>query len=135
MSRKTLATLGAVIAASAIVAACTMPGQSDEVRCGWIENPTPGNWFLTDRDGRWTIATQGGEQAQGFDMMPDMSAGEWVASDARGSYGHGCGCLTMRDDPAEMKVLALLKIRQKPLNDCRADPALLPSEPKYSGRG
>lgn len=132
MSFKSLAALGGVIAASAIVAACTMPGQTDEVRCGWIENPTPGNWFLTDRDGNWTIAAQGAEQPLGMDLLPDFTAGEWVASDARGSYGYGCGCVTMRDDKAEKKVLALLKVRQKPLNDCRADPALLPAEPQYS---
>lgn len=132
MSRKTLLVIGALAAVSAVVTACAMPGQNQEVRCGWIENPTPGNWFLSDRDGRWTVGVQDGEQAAGMDQMPDFSAGEWVASDARGSYGHGCACLTVRDDPAEMKVLALLKIRQKPLNDCRADPALLPSEPKYT---
>ena len=24
-----------------------------ENRCGWLVNPTPGNWWLTDRDGTW----------------------------------------------------------------------------------
>ena len=28
---------------------------------GWLQNPTPGNWWLVDRDGEWTIGTQGGE--------------------------------------------------------------------------
>ena len=24
-----------------------------ETRCGWVVNPTPGNWWLNDRDGSW----------------------------------------------------------------------------------
>ncbi len=31
-----------------------------ERRCGWFENPTPANATLTDRDGTWEIASQGG---------------------------------------------------------------------------
>ncbi|MBL7685903.1 MAG: DUF4087 domain-containing protein, partial [Deltaproteobacteria bacterium] len=36
-----------------------------ETRCGWIDNPTPANWDLTDRDRTWTIGVQGGVQAEG----------------------------------------------------------------------
>ena len=28
-------------------------------RCGWWDNPSPGNVWLTDRQGQWTIAIQG----------------------------------------------------------------------------
>ena len=31
-----------------------------EERCGWLENPTPGNWWLKDAHAFWIIATQGG---------------------------------------------------------------------------
>jgi hypothetical protein len=32
---------------------------AEENRCGWFSNPTPGNAWLKDRDGEWTIGTQG----------------------------------------------------------------------------
>ncbi|HET7863945.1 MAG TPA: DUF4087 domain-containing protein, partial [Burkholderiaceae bacterium] len=35
------------------------------LRCGWFDNPTPGNATLVDRDGEWTIGLQGGHQASG----------------------------------------------------------------------
>src|SRR4051794_7098625 len=28
-------------------------------RCGWLSNPTPGNWWLFDGHGEWILATQG----------------------------------------------------------------------------
>lgn len=31
-----------------------------ENRCGWVDNPTPANWWLTDRDGEWVIGVPGG---------------------------------------------------------------------------
>ncbi|HRB21197.1 MAG TPA: DUF4087 domain-containing protein [Nitrosomonas sp.] len=33
--------------------------------CGWFDNPTPANAWLTDHHGEWTIAVQGGYQAEG----------------------------------------------------------------------
>src|SRR5262245_20967552 len=41
------------------------PGPSTakfERRCGWVDNPTPSNWWLVDRDGEWEIGLQGGYQ-------------------------------------------------------------------------
>ena len=26
-----------------------------QTRCGWIDNPTPANWWLTDGYGEWII--------------------------------------------------------------------------------
>ncbi len=45
-----------------------------ERRCGWLENPTPGNFSLRDRGGEWVLGVQGGYEAEGFDRMPDMTA-------------------------------------------------------------
>ena len=36
-----------------------------EERCGWLENPTPGNWWLKDARGLWIISAQGGPYAEG----------------------------------------------------------------------
>lgn len=46
-----------------IGAAAADPGQPPvALRCGWFDNPTPGNASPTDRDGQWLIGLQGGHQ-------------------------------------------------------------------------
>jgi hypothetical protein len=91
-------------------------------RCGWLHNPTPGNWWLVDRDGEWILGTQGGYQAPGMDEMPDMSALEWEKTN--GHYGHGCACLTVKVDAASRRVTQLSGATPLPLAQCRADRAL-----------
>jgi hypothetical protein len=91
-------------------------------RCGWLSNPTPGNWWLADRDGQWILATQGGEQAPGMDDMPDMSTAGWV--ETNGHYGHGCACMTIAHDPATRRVTRVANAEPKPLDQCRADKSL-----------
>jgi hypothetical protein len=93
-----------------------------ESRCGWIDNPTPANWWLTDADGEWIIGTQGGQQAEGMDLMPDFTAGEWV--ETNGSYGYGCTCMEVTTDKAASRILTVTGVSQKPLAACRNDPAL-----------
>jgi len=93
-----------------------------ENRCGWIDNPTPANWDLTDKDGIWSIGVQGGRQAEGD--LPEFPEGKkyWVKTN--GSYGYGCGCLTVKVDAKEKTVLAIKSGRPLPLAKCRADKAL-----------
>ncbi len=93
-----------------------------ETRCGWIVNPTPGNWWLNDADGAWTLMTQGSEGVPGMDLLPDFTAsGEWI--EVNGSYGYGCACMEVQTDGVET-VYAILAVRQLPLSRCEADPAL-----------
>ena len=91
-------------------------------RCGWLHNPTPGNWWLVDRDGEWILGAQGGYQAPGMDEMPDMSALEWEKTN--GHYGHGCACLTLMSDPSTRQVTRVSDATPLPLAQCRADRAL-----------
>jgi hypothetical protein len=91
-------------------------------RCGWLHNPTPGNWWLTDRGGEWVLATQGGEQAPGLDDMPDMTTAGWA--EVNGHYGYGCACATIVGDPATRKVERASRFEPKPLRVCQKDPAL-----------
>src|SRR3954469_4812488 len=91
-------------------------------RCGWLSNPTPGNWWLFDGHGEWILSTQGGPQAQGFDDMPDMSTAGWV--ETNGHYGYGCACMTISFDPATRRVTRVANAKPKPLKQCRADKAL-----------
>ena len=109
----------------AILLAAIAPAQTPagaERRCGWLSNPTPGNWWLTDRQGEWVLGAQGGYQAPGMDAMPDMSTNGWVATN--GSYGYGCACLTVRTDRRTMHVTRLYAATPVPLRQCRADPRL-----------
>lgn len=91
-----------------------------ETRCGWIANPTPANWWLTDADGTWELMLQGAPGVPGMDLIPDLSAGEWV--EVNGSYGYGCACADLVTSGAT--VLAIRSFRQLPLATCEADPAL-----------
>lgn len=91
-------------------------------RCGWLSNPTPGNWELFDGHGEWVLGEQGGYQAPGLDDMPDMSIAGWQARNR--SYGYGCACMTLTIDPATRQVLRIANARPKPLKQCRADRAL-----------
>jgi len=91
-------------------------------RCGWIDNPTPANWWLTDRDGEWVIGAQGGHQAEGdLPEFPNNSQ-YWVKTN--GNYGYGCACLMMRANPNDKQVIQIKSGRALPLSKCRLDPAL-----------
>jgi hypothetical protein len=91
-------------------------------RCGWLSNPTPGNWELFDRNGEWLLGAQGGYQAPGVDRMPDMTTAGWQARN--GAYGYGCACMTLTHDPATRQVTRIAAARPKPLKQCGADHAL-----------
>lgn len=96
-----------------------------ETRCGWFENPTPANAWLTDRDGEWIISVQGGYQADGD--WPDFKKSQWVKTNI--NYGHGCACMKVTTDRAEMRILKIISATAKPLSTCRKDKALKRKEP------
>jgi len=87
-------------------------------RCGWLSNPTPANWWLTDSQDQWVLGTQGADQAPGMDEMPDMSSAGWV--ETNGHYGYGCACMTITAD-ADGRVTRISDATPKPLKQCRAD--------------
>ena len=108
---------------AAPAAAKAAPGPATAKRCGWLHNPTPANWWLTDRDGEWILMTQGvAEETPGMEEIPDMSQHEW--EETHGHYGYGCACMTVTADPATRRVLRIAKVEPKPLATCRADRAL-----------
>ena len=94
-----------------------------ENRCGWVQNPTPGNWWLTDADGQWTIMAQGGYEAQGMENIGDISAGDYVADN--GNYGYACGCMAVDTDGGRT-IAQIHSFRQLPIGTCENDPALPP---------
>ena len=94
-----------------------------ENRCGWVVNPTPGNWWLTDRDDTWIMTSQGGEQEpDGMDKIGDISAGDYVATN--GYYGYACGCMKVDVDKTGKRIARIYSFRQLPIAKCRADTSL-----------
>ena len=107
---------------SLLMALAAAAGPATERRCGWIDNPTPANWWLTDRHGEWLLSSQGGYRARGMDNMPDMTTRGWVRTN--GNYGYGCACMSVRTDRRNARVTQLISARPVPLAQCRSDRAL-----------
>lgn len=129
VSRAVAACMVAMVLSMATAAGAAAAGKNAvENRCGWFVNPTPGNAWLIDRDGEWTIAVQGGPQAEG-DWPPNFPAKQWVPLDDSGrGYGHGCACLRVRTDRGEQRITRIVSSQAKPLAQCRNDRAL--TEPR-----
>ncbi len=101
-----------------------------ENRCGWIQNPTPGNYWLDDGDGSWMMMAQGSDREPlGMENMPDLTTGDFVKTN--GYYGYACGCIkaeTERSgdfgDSFVGRITAIYGVKQLPISQCRADKAL-----------
>ncbi|GLR53712.1 DUF4087 domain-containing protein [Shinella yambaruensis] len=105
------------------LAATVAMAEAAETRCGWLQNPTPANWWLDDSEGSWTLMTQGaGEEPAGFDRIPDISAGDYVRTN--GNYGYACACMKVETDAAEGRITAIHSVRQLPISQCANDTAL-----------
>ncbi len=91
--------------------------------CGWWDNPTPGNVWLNDRSGRWTIAMQGMYEANGD--WPAFKPGQQLPKGA--SHGYGCACITARVDQTSRFVYSFTDAKALPPKVCRADPGLTKS--------
>lgn len=115
-----------VTRAAALLVVATALAAGDAVaaerRCGWLSNPTPGNFWLTDRHGTWILSAQGGPGASGMDNMPDMTTAGWVRTN--GNYGYGCACLDVDVDPKAMRVTRLYRVEPLALARCEADRTL-----------
>ncbi len=99
-----------------------------EKRCGWLENPTPGNLWLTDRDATWTLSIQGigfvADEDSMINNMPTIKDDEFVRTNA-GSYGFSCVCLDVDTDKANAHITKVYGGQQLLLKQCLQDPDLL----------
>lgn len=120
LTRKT-ALLALVLSLSAV------PVLAAETRCGWLQNPTPSNWWLDDRDASWTIMTQGDiEPPPGMDLIPDISAGDYVMTN--GYYGYACACMSVEVNKTREQIIEILSVKQLSIAKCENDPALNPPQ-------
>ncbi len=90
-------------------------------RCGWFDNPSPGNATLTDRQSEWAVAQQGMSSAEG--AWPTFKRAQWVRTGS-GSAGYGCACLKVREDAENHTITHIIEARAKALSVCRRDKAL-----------
>lgn len=107
-----------LMAAGSCVAAVPHAAPGVENRCGWFDNPSPGNASLIDRDGEWVVAQQGDFEAKG--RWPAFGRSLWVRT-GNGSAGHGCVCMTLKTDKDAQRVREILSSRPQPLKRCRSD--------------
>ncbi|MDW5313230.1 DUF4087 domain-containing protein [Rhizobium sp. PL01] len=115
------------IATLLIGLAAASPLRAAETRCGWLQNPTPANWWLDDADGSWTIMTQGGgEGPPGMELIPDISERDYVKTN--GNYGYACACLSVETDEAEGSITGIRSFRQLALAKCESDGKLSPPQ-------
>ncbi|KEH12092.1 hypothetical protein GY15_23370 [Delftia sp. 670] len=119
--------LAAVMCVGPWLASAAGPGPSNAMRCGWFDNPTPGNASLTDSQAEWTIGQQGGHQARG--EWPHFTDRDWVRT-SHGSAGYGCACLKVSTDNGKEQIVQIFSARARPLSACRKDPALKGKEPE-----
>jgi hypothetical protein len=113
--------LPAMLLTATLTATGASAQRGTENRCGWYENPTPANHWLTDRTRTWTIGTQGGFQARGIDRIGEAPRGRWVATHPNGSYGYGCACAQVRTNPRNGLITQIMSWRYAPLAQCRGD--------------
>ncbi len=114
-----LAATALAIGPAAVLAAA----DNTEKRCGYLDNPTPANWWLTDRDGEWLIGAQGGYQAEGLDVLPEsMFERGWVRTN--GYYGYRCACLAVTTDRKAMRIKRIYSGEALGMARCRRDKAL-----------
>lgn len=100
----------------------SLTAMAAEQRCGWLENPTPANWWLNDRDGSWTISAQGGYSVadKSMDNLPTLNDNEYVRTN--GSYGYACVCLSVTTDKKNERILTIdKKGKQVLLKKCLED--------------
>jgi len=115
---------------TALIAAPTLA--KTETRCGWYNNPTPGNVFLKDADGFWWISQQGTPPAPGFDdaYTPAFDDRDRVVTNGS-SYGYSCACANGDFGPVgSMQVRLIAQLKALPLAQCEND-SNLPDSPYF----
>ncbi|MEQ5835135.1 DUF4087 domain-containing protein [Marinobacter sp. NFXS9] len=93
-----------------------------EYRCGWLDNPSPGNYWLTDRDGKWVIAEQGGKRAKNSELLLPSDESEYVNMNY--GYGYSCSCISAETNKENHTVNIIHSYKQLPLNRCNTDKSL-----------
>jgi len=99
-----------------------------EKRCGWYENPTPGNHWFIDRDATWILGVQGKDLATGFWDAKRKGPDIWNTASWIKPYPTVCGCFEgvfgEVDANRYGKVDRIETIEHLSLDRCENDPSL-----------
>jgi hypothetical protein len=114
----------------ALALSATTPLLAKENRCGWVQNPTPGNYWLDDGEGSWIMTAQGSDlEPLGMENLPDFTTGDFV--ETNGYYGYACACIEVETERSGDfgetflgRISAIYGVQQLPISQCRADKAL-----------
>ncbi|WP_203141921.1 DUF4087 domain-containing protein [Marinobacter mangrovi] len=93
--------------------------RAQEYRCGWLDNPSPGNYWLIDRDAVWVIAEQGGKRAENSEFLTPTDESEFV--NMNHGYGYSCACISAETDENHHSVNSIIFYKQLPLIRCNTD--------------
>ena len=102
----------------------TLAATAEETRCGWLENPSPANMWLIDRDGSWDISVQGTSNAlddKSMELLYQATANENGFVRTNRNYGFSCACLTVDVDEEQNSITTIYKSKQLPLKQCLED--------------
>ena len=97
---------------------------AEETRCGWLENPSPANMWLIDRDGSWDISVQGTSNAlddKSMELLYQATASENEFVRTNRNYGFSCACLTVDVDEETNSITTIYKSTPLPLKQCLED--------------
>ena len=94
------------------------PAAVAEQRCGWVENPTPANYFFVDEEETWTLALQGGYQAPGMQNLPELT----LVNEGTGRAA--CACLDLVVSQEKRRVEEVVAATSKPIAECQNNAAL-----------
>lgn len=101
-----------------------------EYRCGWLDNPEPGHFQLTDKEAVWTISKREAYR------IPDASLKKLPARDenqfirTNGSFGYSCSCLSVTTDTVSRRIKSInFKGKQVLLKRCLEDKTIAHRQP------
>lgn len=92
-----------------------------EIRCGWLDNPTPGNLWLIDRDAEWNISQQGGRESEEIEKIIDNSIDSSEIIHTNGNYGVRCACLSVEVDNKSKTIIKIYSFDLLKIKQCRDD--------------
>ena len=96
-----------------------------EYRCGWLDNPAPGQYQFTDKQATWTIMKRGGYKLPAVSMknLPVQQPNEFVRTN--GSFGYSCSCMSVTTDARSKRITSIVhKGKQVLLKRCLEDKSI-----------
>jgi len=105
---------------------------SAEYRCGWLDNPAPGQYQFIDKQATWTIMQRGGHQLPATSMknLPQLQPNEFVRTN--GSFGYSCSCMSVTTDARSKRITSIVyKGKQMLLKRCLEDKTI--ADKKHAG--